>query len=181
MSFVDKGSFIDIEIPAQKITGLITLEQLVSAVCSETELSDAIAAIPSDDVVATPSLRTLGTEAQQAAAGDHTHTLTVTQVLFVSDAISISSGLWIDRGDPEIIPANAKKVECFAAATVTNTSGDARILYNDVERCKAHATSMKIAIAMWTGDGVGSAAPIKVQGTGSVVFIAGGAWYTTIS
>ena len=44
MSFADKKSFIDIEIPAEKVTGKLTLAQLVAEVCSETEAAALIAA-----------------------------------------------------------------------------------------------------------------------------------------
>ncbi len=37
MPFIDKGSFVDFEVPAEKVTGQLTLAQLVDAVCSETE------------------------------------------------------------------------------------------------------------------------------------------------
>jgi len=37
MPFFDKKSFIDFEVPAEKITGQLTLAQLVAVVCSESE------------------------------------------------------------------------------------------------------------------------------------------------
>jgi len=63
------------QVPVLDADAKLPLANLADAVCSETEADSKIAAIPSDPIAATPGLRTLGAGAQQAAAGNHTHTL----------------------------------------------------------------------------------------------------------
>ncbi len=142
----------------------IALADLDPAVCSETECDNKIAAIPSDDVAATPSLRTLGSGAQQAAPGNHTHTLTVARAFYLANSKVTGTTSWVEMAST-LIPSNAKKVIgwCFGSSDTSLKIGECRTLYNGVQKAYASGAFYSITPVMWNDDGLGFAANLTIE------------------
>ncbi|MBA7465012.1 hypothetical protein ES707_00173 [subsurface metagenome] len=131
---------------------------------TKADVDAKIAAIPSDDVAATPSLRTLGSGAQQAAAGDHTHTLTLTQAFYDGSTGASGTTSWVTKVSTSI-PANAKKVMawCFGTSETSLKEGYCRTLYNGVQGAYSSGAYFFVNVSQWAGDGLGFAANLDVQ------------------
>lgn len=92
-----------------------------------------------DTAAGTGSLRTLGTGAQQAAAGNHTHTLSVTEEWAEANAAEYTNAQeWTtDRGPTTV--SSSKKIAIWLQAYSEYTTGvtglgSGRILVDDVEK-----------------------------------------------
>ena len=128
------------------------------------EIDAKIAAIPSDDAVATPSLRTLGSGAQQAAAGNHTHTLTVARAFYLANSKVTGTTSWVEMAST-LIPSNAKKVIgwCFGSSDTSLKLGECRTLYNGVQKAYDSGAFYSITPVMWNDDGLGFAANLTIE------------------
>jgi len=105
---------------------------------------------------ADPTEVAIGTGAGEIAAGDHTHTLTITHLAgaFVRSA---ENGVWTDITS-YTIAANRKKVILLGATQY----GDVRGLYNGVEKFSVY-DSVVGSVGYWIGDGLTSSALAQIQ------------------
>ena len=148
------------------------------------EIDAKIAAIPSDDAVATPSLRTLGGGAQQAAPGNHTHTLAVTEALYNGYTGASGTTSWVTKASSSI-PASAKKVMawCWGTSETSLKLGYCRVLYNGVQVVSSSNAYFAVRVERWKGDGLGFAANLEVQikrgSEADYVRYGYGVWYIT--
>ncbi|MBA7565121.1 hypothetical protein ES708_06796 [subsurface metagenome] len=90
-----------------------------------------VAAANKDGIAATPSLRTLGVGAQQAAPGDHTHTLIATSEWAVGYHTTTST-VWELVDTKEV--ASSKKIVMVCAALGMVSVSFIRILVNEVQK-----------------------------------------------
>lgn len=123
-----------------------------------------IAAANKDGVAAIPSLRTLGAGAQQAALGNHTHTLTVARAFYLANSKVTGTTSWVERAST-LIPANAKKVIgwCFGSSDTSLRLGYCRVLYNGVQKAYDSGAYFAISPVMWSDDGLGFAANLTIE------------------
>ncbi len=134
------------------------LADLETAVCSETE---AVAKVTFENLDAKGDV---GTGAAQVAAGNHTHTLTVTLAFYDGNTQTTGTTDWVEMASTEI-PANAKKVLawCFGSSNTSLRLGYCRLLYDGVEKLQSSGAYFAITPVMWDGDGLGFAANLTIE------------------
>lgn len=105
----------------------------------------------------------VGTGAAQVAAGDHTHTLTITEALTAA-IISTTSMDWTTTRTASI-PASAKKVIIWLVARSrrSNVHSYIRAVYNGITCISAWVTSEGYSPVHWSGNGVGSTANLTID------------------
>jgi len=145
-----------------------------------------VAAANKDGEAATPSMRTLGEGAAQAAAGNHTHTLTEVQEIAPTGSYRQNWAVAWEDISTGTIPANAKSVFAYACMFVQQIGNySCQILYNSVQKAVASGGTQYWPYGcQWGGDGIGSEAAITLQGkrvgAAAQATSISGAWYVTI-
>ncbi len=145
----------------------------------ETQYAQALADIPEDQAAGTPSERTLGTGAVQAAAGDHTHTLLEVSQAFDDEGAADQTGDFFSRSTnitstygatgrrrSTFTPASAKAaVVCAGTIHRTNArNGASSATFSD--RIVVGGSQRKeITEAVADGDGTGAGSNHSVGST----------------
>ena len=96
---------------AQLVAGSVTTAQIADGTLTDTDVASA----NKDGAAATPSLRTLGTGAQQAAAGNHGHAASVSSVgLTMPGEFSVSGSPVTTSGTLAVSKANQSANQVYA-------------------------------------------------------------------